>query len=80
MVALLISLRFCYLFSFIWWKFHLISLRNYDLFKFIMWEFYLNSLGVALRISLCGDFIYFHDVVVLLRLIRVFAGTVIIFY
>ena len=59
---------------------HLISLCNYDLFKFIMWEFYLNSLGGALRISLCGDFIYFHDLVVLLRLIGVFAGTVIIFH
>ena len=70
----------CYLFSFIWWKFHLISLRNYDLLKFIMWELYFNSLSGALRISLCGGFIYFHYVVVLLRLIGVFVGTVVIFH
>ena len=45
-----------------------------------MWQFYLNSLGGALRISLCGGFIYFHYVVVLLQPIEVFAGTVIIFH
>ena len=45
-----------------------------------MWEFYLNSLDAALRISLCESFIYFHYVVVLLRLIGVLVGTVVIFH
>ena len=80
MVVLLISLRCFYLFIFIWRKFYLISLRNYDLFKFIMRGFYLNSLGGGLRISLCGGFIYFHYMVVLLPPIEVFVGTVIILY
>ena len=44
-------------FSFIWWKFYLTSLRNCDLFNFIVCHFCLNSLGEALRISLCGGFI-----------------------
>ena len=36
-------------------KFHLNSLRNCGLFDFIVWQFCLNSLGDAVRISLCGS-------------------------
>ena len=45
-----------------------------------MWQLYLNSLGGALRISLCCGFTYFHCVVVLLRPIKVFVGSAIIFH